>query len=257
MNQRERREFLIKELLKEDKSFINIKIPESEDNQKKMLRGLMNIRSPRSISKEFLKIQDEYLNEENLQKGIVDVNEISEIEKGISLWQGDITRLKCDAIVNAGNSGLTGCYYPNHNCIDNCIHTYAGIQLRLECNEIIKKQGHEEKTGSAKITRGYNLPAKYVIHTVGPIIYERVRKEDEILLESCYRSSLELASRYNLENIVFCCISTGEFRFPNYRAGKIAVNTVRDFMKSKSSIKKVIFNVFKDIDKEIYRELLG
>lgn len=257
MNQSERRQFLIRELLNEDEEYKKIQIPSHTVEQKQLLRGLMNVRSPRRISPEFLKIQDEYLQEETAEKGIVDAADLPEIRKGISVWQGDITSLKCDAIVNAANSGMTGCYVPNHRCIDNCIHSFAGIELRLECAELMKKQGHEEPTGRAKITKGYNLPCKYVIHTVGPIIYDRVRREDEELLADCYRSCLSLAAEHGLTNLAFCCISTGEFHFPNRRAAEIAVQTAEAFLQKESSIKKVIFNVFKDMDKEIYEELLG
>ena len=257
MNQSERRQFLIRELLNEDEEYKKIQIPSHTVEQKQMLRGLMNVRSPRRISPEFLEIQDAYLQEETAEKGIVDAADLPEIRKGISVWQGDITSLKCDAIVNAANSGMTGCYVPNHRCIDNCIHSFAGIELRLECAELMKRQEHEEPTGRAKITKGYNLPCNYVIHTVGPIIYDRVRKEDEELLADCYRSCLALAAEHGLTNIAFCCISTGEFHFPNRRAAEIAVQTVEAFLQKESSIKKVIFNVFKDMDKEIYEELLG
>lgn len=257
MNQSERRQFLIRELLNEDEEYKKIQIPSHALEQKQLLRGLMNVRSPRRISPEFLKIQDAYLQEETAEKGIVDVADLPEIRKGISVWQGDITSLKCDAIVNAANSGMTGCYVPNHRCIDNCIHSFAGIELRLECAELMKQQGHEEPTGRAKITKGYNLPCNYVIHTVGPIIYDCVRKEDEELLADCYRSCLSLAVEHGLTNIAFCCISTGEFHFPNRRAAEIAVQTAEAFLQKESSIKKVIFNVFKDMDKEIYEELLG
>lgn len=257
MNQSERRQFLLRELLNENSEYADIKIPSGTVEQRQLLRGLMNVRAPRMIAPAFLAVQDEYLQKENQAKGIVDAMELPEIREGISVWQGDITSLKCDAIVNAANSGMTGCYVPNHRCIDNCIHSYAGIQLRLECAELMKKQGYEEPTGSAKITKGYNLPCKYVIHTVGPIIYDRVRPADEKLLGDCYRSCLEMAAQNNLESIAFCCISTGEFHFPNRRAAEIAVETTEKFMQKESSIKRVIFNVFKDMDKQIYEELLG
>ena len=181
-----------------------------------------------------------------------DIADLEQIEEGIYLWQGDITTLRCDAIVNAANSGMTGCYCPCHGCIDNAIHTYAGIQLRLECAEIMEKQGYAEPTGKAKITKAYNLPCKYVLHTVGPIISGRVAKKDEELLASCYRSCLELSRENGVKSVACCCISTGEFHFPNDRAAEIAVETVR---KCKSDI-EVIFNVFKDTDYEIYRRLL-
>jgi len=201
-------------------------------------------------------VQDEYLKEEINKKGIVDINNLNPIQKGIYLWQGDITTLRCDAIVNAANSAMTGCYVPNHRCIDNAIHSFAGVELRLECDEIMNRQGHGEPTGQAKITNAYNLPCKYIIHTVGPIISYKLTSEDCELLANCYRSCLNLAAKNNLESIAFCCISTGEFHFPNDKAAQIAIKTVEEFMKKDTSVKKVIFNVFKDMDKEIYRELL-
>lgn len=256
MNQDERRVFLIKELLKEDKRYKNIEIPKNPTEQGDLLRALMNVRIPKEISEEFLKVQDEYLQEEITKKGIVDINNLNPIQKGIYLWQGDITTLRCDAIVNAANSAMTGCYVPNHRCIDNAIHSFAGVELRLECDEIMNRQGHGEPTGQAKITNAYNLPCKYIIHTVGPIISYKLTSEDCELLASCYRSCLNLAAKNNLESIAFCCISTGEFHFPNDKAAQIAIKTVEEFMKKDTSVKKVIFNVFKDMDKEIYRELL-
>lgn len=201
-------------------------------------------------------MQDEYLKEEINKKGIVDINNLNPIQKGIYLWQGDITTLRCDAIVNAANSAMTGCYVPNHRCIDNAIHSFAGVELRLECDEIMNRQGDGEPTGQAKITNAYNLPCKYIIHTVGPIISYKLTSEDCELLVNCYRSCLNLAAKNNLESIAFCCISTGEFHFPNDKAAQIAIKTVEEFMKKDTSVKKVIFNVFKDMDKEIYRELL-
>lgn len=256
MNQNERRLFLIQELLKEDKRYENIEIPQDFEEQRALLRALMNVRIAKNVDDEFIKVQDEYLQEETKRKGIVDIDDLEPIKDGIYLWQGDITTLRCDAIVNAANSGMTGCYVPNHRCIDNCIHSFAGVQLRLECDEIMTKQGYGEPTGQAKITNSYNLPCKYVIHTVGPIINGKLTSEDCDLLASCYKSCLELAVKNNLESIAFCCISTGEFHFPNDKAAQIAVKTVEEFMKKETSLKKVIFNVFKDMDKEIYRKLL-
>ena len=256
MNQNERRIFLIQELLKENKRYEDMEIPQDFEEQRALLRALMNVRIAKNVDDEFIKVQDEYLKEEIKRKGIVDIDDLEPIKSGIYLWQGDITTLRCDAIVNAANSGMTGCYVPNHRCIDNCIHLFACIQLRLECDEIMTKQGHSEPTGEAKITNSYNLPCKYIIHTVGPIINGKLTSEDCDLLESCYKSCLELASKNNLESIAFCCISTGEFHFPNDKAAQIAVKTVEEFMKKETSLKKVIFNVFKDMDKEIYRKLL-
>ena len=255
MTQTKRREYLIRYLLNEQPNNHTV-IPNDILSQKRLLRSLMNVRSPKPISEEFLRVQDDYLQEELSQKHITSVSDLLPLEPGIYVWQGDITTLVCDAIVNAANSGMTGCYYPCHGCIDNAIHSYAGVQLRLECDAIIKAQGHEEPTGIAKITEAYNLPCRYVLHTVGPIITGSLKKQDEDLLASCYRSCLALAEEYGLKSIAFCCISTGEFRFPNQRAAEIAVETVREYRKQTGSEIVVIFNVFKDIDDEIYRELL-
>ena len=257
MNQSEKRIYLIQELLKESEEYNRITIPKNAEEQKLLLRGLMNIRPARRNNPDFQKIQDSYLTEETRQKGIVTLEELSPIKPGIYVWQGDITTLQCDAIVNAANSGMTGCYVPNHRCIDNCIHTFAGTQLRLNCAKIIHRQGHEETTGQAKITPGYNLPCKYILHTVGPIICGRLTEKDCRLLASCYRSCLELAAENHLESVAFCCISTGEFHFPNDKAAEIAVEEVRTFLQKGTSIKRVIFNVFKDLDKEIYERLLS
>lgn len=257
MKQEERRLYLIRELLHEQPRYRNIEISKDHAEQKKLLRSLMNIRMAAPISEAFLQTQDEYLQETIKEKGITDIKDLIPAEEGIYLWQGDITTLKCDAIVNAANSGMTGCYQPCHNCIDNCIHSYAGVQLRNACAEIIEKQGYEEPTGCAKITSAFNLPCKYVLHTVGPIVQGHLTKEHEELLASCYRSCLELADENGVKSVAFCCISTGVFMFPNERAAEIAVQTVRDYRKEKNSGIEVIFNVWKDEDYEIYRELLG
>ena len=180
------------------------------------------------------------------------------MQPGLYLWRGDITALRCDAIVNAANSGMTGCYVPNHRCIDNCIHTFAGVQLRLYCEEMMEAQGHAEPTGQAKITPAYNLPCRYVLHTVGPIVGGRLTETHCRQLADCYRSCLSLAAENELKSVAFCCISTGEFHFPNEKAAEIAVATVKEFLaQNKTSVEKVIFNVFKDRDREIYEELLG
>lgn len=256
MNQSEKRVFLIKRLLKEQPGFSNMQIPIDTDEQKTMLRSLMNVRMPGIIDDEFISIQDEYLQQVNAGKGVVMLSDMEEIQPDVYIWKGDITRLKAGAIVNAANSGMTGCYQPCHNCIDNCIHTYAGIQLRLKCSQIMKEQGYEEPTGQAKITPAYNLPCDYVIHTVGPIVQGKLTKKHEKLLASCYRSCLEIADENRVESIAFCCISTGVFMFPNERAAEIAVKTIKEYKKKTGSSIKVIFNVFKDLDEEIYRELL-
>ena len=257
MNQSEKRLFLIQSLLNERPSCQKQSIPADSERQKILLRGLMNVRRPAHIGTEFLQVQDEYLQNETAAKGITDIAELTPMQPGLYLWQGDITTLKCDAIVNAANSGLTGCYIPNHRCIDNAIHTFAGVELRLACGELMEQQGYPEPAGQAKITPAFNLPCRYVLHTVGPIAGGRVTKEDKELLASCYRSCLELAAENDLESVAFCCISTGEFHFPNEQAAQIAVETVKQFMNRKNSVKKVIFNVFKDLDKEIYVRLLS
>ena len=256
MTQAERRIYLIKYLLAEDNSFRNYE-PEtmSEQEQKNLLRSLMNIRMPAPLSDEFIRIQDEYLKKGLADKGITDIENLTPIEKDIYLWQGDITTLKCDAIVNAANSQLLGCFHPLHNCIDNCIHTYSGLQQRNACYGLMKKQGYEEPTGQAKITPAFNLPCKYVIHTVGPIVNVKLTGEHRELLKSCYLSCLKLAEENGLKSIAFCCISTGVFGFPQKEAARIAVDTVREYKKH-SDI-KVIFNVFKDEDRIIYEKLLG
>ena len=256
MDQGERRKFLIRELLQENVQYWDCEIPEREDKQKLLLRGLMNVRLPGQIGREFLKVQDEYLQAETAAKGITELDGLSPVSEGFYLWQGDITTLQCDAIVNAANSGMTGCYVPNHRCIDNCIHSFSGIQLRMDCAEMMRMQRHEEETGKAKITKAYNLPCRYILHTVGPIISGTPTEADCELLAKCYRSCLGLAAENNLASVAFCCISTGEFHFPNDLAAQIAVNTVKEFMHQETSVKKVIFNVFKNLDKEIYRKLL-
>lgn len=257
MNQEQRRLYLIRYLLNEQPRYRNMEIPSDEVEQRHLLRSLFNIRMPGKISDKFLDIQDEYLKEEAYCKGITDLKNLKPVRNQTYLWKGDITALKCDAIVNAANSAMLGCFVPCHNCIDNSIHTYAGIKLRNECASIMKKQGHEEEAGKAKITSAYNLPCRYVIHTVGPIICDKVRKEDEKLLSSCYESCLKLADENGVRSIAFCCISTGEFRFPNQAAARIAIWTVEKYMQETKSEIEVIFNVFKDIDDQIYWELLG
>ena len=256
MNQSERRRYLINYLINEHKEYKNIEIPNDSNSQKYLLRSLMNVRVPGDISKEFLDIQDEYLKEENLNKGIVTIDDIERLQPDLYLYKGDITRLKADAIVNAANSGMTGCYMPSHNCIDNCIHTFAGIELRNYCDQLMKKQGHQEPTGKAKITPAFNLPCNYVIHTVGPIVDETLTNKHKDLLKSCYLECLKLANENNIDSIAFCCISTGMFMFPNDIACEIAINTVKEYKKDNNSNMKVIFNVFKDEDERLYRERL-
>ena len=255
MTQAERRAFLSEYLLSERGERINI--PADEYNQKRLLRSLFNIRMPRETSEDFLRIQDEYLQEENRRKGITDIADLQPVQDDIYLWQGDITTLKCGAIVNAANSQMLGCFQPCHGCIDNAIHTFSGIQLRRDCNEIMLRQGFNEPTGQAKITPAYNLPCQYVIHTVGPIVSGRLTEKDCELLKSCYLSCLKLAEENGVESIAFCCISTGVFGFPQREAARIAVDTVKVYKTQTGSSIKVIFNVFKNEDLFIYRELLA
>lgn len=256
-NQKERREYLLKWLLEEGQFDGAMDIPRDEQEQKNLLRALLNVRMPKLAGVEFLKVQDAYLQEEIARKGITDMSGLSPVEPRIYLWQGDITTLRCGAIVNAANSQMLGCFVPGHGCIDNAIHTFAGVQLRLYCAEMMKRQGHEEETGRAKITPAFNLPCAHVLHTVGPIVQGRVTQEDRRQLAGCYRACLELAEAYGVQSVAFCCISTGEFHFPGDQAAQIAVRTVRNYMEETGSKIEVIFNVFKDKDHEIYRGLLG
>ncbi len=230
--------------------------PLTEENKPRYFRALVNVRMPKAASKEFLGIQDEYLQEQLRLKGITDFADLTPVAPDIYLWQGDITTLKCDGIVNAANPQMLGCFCPNHGCIDNAIHTFAGVRLRQECADLMEAQGHEEPTGKAKITKAYNLPCKFVLHTVGPIVYDGLTKRHEKELSDCYNSCLALADKNGLQSIAFCCISTGEYRFPNERAAQIAIRTVEQYKRQTGSKIKVIFNVFKDYDYEIYARLL-
>ena len=266
-------DYLIDYLLKEDSQYSEIEIPSDLQVKRDLFRALRNVRWPKPISEEFLHLQNEELQAQLQEKGIVDLTKLSTLNSPLSttqnskpstlnyiLWQGDITRLKVDAIVNAANSQMLGCFHPLHKCIDNVIHSAAGVQLREECYQMMLQQGHEEPTGQAKITKAYNLPCKYVIHTVGPIIPNGIPTEfQKEQLASCYRSIMACAEENHLESVAFCCISTGEFRFPNQLAAEIAVRTVNDYLTTHhdSSIKQLVFNVFKDVDKEIYQQILG
>lgn len=259
MTHEEKRIYLIRELLAELPDCSGMGIPDHEGEQKRLLRSLMNIRPPRPVSDQFLRIQDEYLREEAARKGITDAAALpaSGLDGRLLLWKGDITTLKIDAIVNAANSSLRGCFIPCHSCVDNIIHSVSGIQLRLDCDRIMKEQGYDEPTGRAKITPAYNLPSRYVIHTVGPIVTGRLTDKHCRQLADCYQSCLELAAKNGLKSIAFCCISTGEFHFPRERAAEIAVQTVVDYLAADRRIEKVVFNVFKQEDYDIYRKLIG
>ena len=259
MTQQERLRYLVEGLVAEynERHNEHIEIPMNEEEQFTLFRSLCNIRPAGGMPLEWMKIESEYLNILAHEKGIVTINDMKERAPQIYLWQGDITRLSVDAIVNAANNKLLGCFAPNHKCIDNEIHTFAGIELRMECARMTEYMEMPEKTGVARMTYGYNLPAKHVLHTVGPIIYESVTDKERIELASCYQSCLKLANAYNLRSIAFCCISTGEFRFPNEEAAQIAIDAVRTYLKETNSKIQVVFNVFKDIDYDIYNELLG
>ena len=261
MTQSERRRFLIEYLLNESPRYKDVEIPSDEAGQKYLLRSLMNVREPLPASDDFLHIQDEYLQETNRSHGITDIEELEPVSShgngDLYLWRGNITTLRVGAIVNAANSGMTGCWQPCHSCIDNCIHTFAGIQLRKVCADIMQKQGHEEPTGSAKITPAFNLPCDYVLHTVGPIISGPLTQRDCDLLASCYTSCLDLAEQNNVQSIAFCCISTGVFHFPSDRAAQIAVQTVENWKREHDSGIKVVFNVFSEKDEAIYRDVFG
>lgn len=256
MTQSERRMYLLRELLKEQPRYQSIQIPADEQEQKHLLRSLFNVRMPDPVSGDFLKIQDEYLQEETTRKGITDIADLTPIQDNLYLWQGDITTIRCGAIVNAANSQMLGCFWPCHGCIDNAIHTYAGVQLRAACAALMKKQGQEEETGKAKITPAFNLPCDYVLHTVGPIVSGPLQEKDKKLLASCYRSCLELADSQGIRSIAFCCISTGEFHFPHDAAAEIAVATVKNYLRQKHREMEVLFNVFTDEDYELYRKIL-
>ena len=235
----------------------DINIPANTAAKWRLFRSLVNMRPAGSVSEKFLQVQDDFLQNEIKSKGVTDADDLKPLNGKLCLWQGDITTLKIDAIVNAANSQLTGCYYPCHGCIDNAIHTFAGVQLRNKCAEIMQKQGFPEPTGQAKITPAYNLPSRYILHTVGPIIRGKLTAHDCEMLASCYRSCLELANAYGLQSIAFCCISTGEFHFPRRQAAEIAVKTVQDFLFQSVSLQKVVFNVFSDEDRKIYEKIIS
>ena len=250
MTQVERLDFMIRELMPE------ADIPHLFEQKWRLFRSLVNMRPAGAVSEEFLQIQNDFLQKEIKEKGITDADDLVPMKKEIYLWRGDITTLKADSIVNAANSQMTGCYYPCHGCIDNAIHTFAGVQLRNKCAEIMAKQGFSEPVGRAKITPAYNLPSRYILHTVGPIISGEPTQKDCQSLRACYNSCLKLANDNKLKSIAFCCISTGEFHFPHRLAAEIAIKSVEDFLQNDTTVKKVIFNVFSAEDEKIYRELL-
>lgn len=256
MNTTYKLNYLIKYLLSENSDYENIAIPEGAEERFRLFRSLVNMRAPKPVSEKFLAVQDEFIQGELAEKGVVNYKDLTPVKPRIYLWQGDITTLKCGAIVNAANSQMLGCFCPCHGCIDNAIHTFSGVQLRLECAEIMRKQGFDEPIGRAKITSAYNLPCDKIIHTVGPYVGGRLTEEHCEQLISCYRECLKSAVQNGIPSIAFCCISTGEFHFPNEKAAEIAVKTVGEFLHNNSDI-EVIFNVFKNEDYTIYKRLLG
>ncbi len=275
MNASDRIDIFLDKLIEDSKEYKNLKTDKySLSEKKKAIRSLMNIRMPGNLSKELLSIQDDYLKEELSEKGIVALSDIPTIKEQygssfpfaekISLWQGDITRLEVGAIVNAANSQMLGCFVPCHGCIDNAIHSAAGMQLRAKCNHIMNQRRlrygrqYEEPIGTATLTNAYNLPCEYIIHTVGPIVYGALNNQHRQDLRSCYENILKCCVENKITSVAFCCISTGEFHFPNDEAAGIALETVSDFLKNNSNhMERIIFNVFQDGDREIYREKLG
>ena len=261
--QEERLDYLVEEFKADSDEYKDLRTPDNGDEKRRILRSLMNIRMPKEMSPEVLKVQDEYLTERANEKGVVNLSDIPVIRDGLSIWQGDITRLSVDAIVNAANSQMLGCFVPMHTCIDNCIHTFAGVQLRTECNRQMNElrirygRDYEQPTAVPMLTDAYNLPAKKVVHVVGPIVQSRLTPELEKDLADCYRNTLDMCAGNGLKSVAFCCISTGVFRFPNKRAAEIAVSTVTEWLHSNpGKVERVIFNVFKDEDKTIYEKLI-
>lgn len=258
MTQPQRLDYLLDALLQEQPAYQDVRVPDAPGERRRLLRALMNVRPPQPIGQAFLAVQDAYLQAERDARGVTALRDLQPVADGLLyLWQGDITALQADGIVNAANSALLGCFVPNHACIDNAIHSAAGIQLRLACEELMRRQGHEEPTGSCQITPAYNLPSRFVLHTVGPIIHDSVQPQDRTALASCYTACLDTAREHGLKSLAFCCISTGEYRFPNGEAARIAVDTVRAWRQRTGSGLRIVFNVFKDIDHDIYRQLLA
>ena len=264
LTQEQRLDFLVEEFKADSDEYKNLETPKDTDGKRRILRSLMNIRMPKNMAEDVVKVQDEYLQVRAADKGIVELSNIPVIHEGISIWQGDITRLKVDAIVNAANSQMLGCFVPMHTCIDNCIHTFAGIQLREECGRQMDKlrikygRAYEQPTAVPMLTDAYNLPAKKVIHIVGPIVHYKLTPGLEKDLADCYRNTLDMCLENGLKSVAFCCISTGLFHFPNKRAAEIAVETVKGWLREHpGQMERVIFNVFKDEDKDIYERLLS
>ena len=252
MEQADRRILLIKYLLEERNETTNI--PSDEYSQKRLLRALLNVRPPMPVSAEFLSLQNEYLTERKNEKGVADVKSFV-YKNDISLFKGDITTINADAIVNAANSAMLGCFCPNHGCIDNAIHTFAGVQVRLDCNDIMK--GREAENGEVIVTKAYNLPSRFIFHTAGPIVNGCITPQNQADLTKCYENCLEKADGMKLESIAFCCISTGVFGYPKEEAATLTVQTVKDYKSRTESGLKIIFNVFTEEDYAIYKRILG
>ena len=264
MTQEQRLDYLVEEFKADSDEYKTLEIPKDTEGKRRILRSLMNIRMPKKLADDVIAVQDEYLKERTFDKGLVELAGIPVIRNGISIWQGDITRLAVDAIVNAANSQMLGCFVPMHTCIDNCIHTFAGIQLREECNRKMEQlkikygRDYEQPTAIPMLTNAYNLPAKKVIHIVGPIVQNKLTPALEKDLADCYRNTLDVCMENGLKSVAFCCISTGVFHFPNKRAAEIAVETVQEWLSEHTGyMERVIFNVFKDEDKDIYERLLS
>ena len=262
-SQKERLDYLVEQFKADSDEYKDLQTPKDIEGKKRILRSLMNIRMPRKLDESILTVQDEYLQERIRENGIVELADIPIIRDGLSIWQGDITRFVVDAIVNAANSQMLGCFVPMHTCIDNCIHTFAGVQLRAECNRQMNQlrirygRDYEQPTAVPMLTDAYNLPAKKIIHIVGPIVQYRLTPALEKDLADCYRNTLDMCRENGLKSVAFCCISTGVFHFPNKRAAEIAVSTVEKWMADNPGvIERVIFNVFKDEDKKYYEELI-
>ena len=263
MTQSQRLDYLVEKFKTDSVQYKDLKTPKDTEGKRRILRSLMNIRMPRRMDESVLRVQDDYLKERIHENGVVELSDIPVIRDGLSIWQGDITRLAVDAIVNAANSQMLGCFVPMHTCIDNCIHTFAGVQLRAECsrqmNQLRERYGkdYEQPTAVPMLTDAYNLPAKKVIHIVGPIVRFELTPELEKDLADCYLNTLDMCLDNNLKSVAFCCISTGVFHFPNKRAAEIAVSTVDSWLSQHpGAMERVIFNVFKDEDKKNYEELI-
>ena len=257
MNQAERRVWLINVLLNERPDGRSIAVPAGASEQRDLLRALINVRSPEALAAEVLDVQDAYLQQRLVERGGATDAGTLPYRNRIAVWRGDITLLKADAIVNAANSQMLGCFVPGHHCIDNAIHTYAGMQLRLICASLMSKQGHEEATARIKVTPAFNLPSSHIFHTVGPIVpSHKPGAREELLLRRCYTSCLEEATRRKLDTLAFCCISTGVFGYPQQAAALVAIDAVRHHLDHNDSNLKVIFNVFLASDESIYRDLL-